>query len=110
MSKKKEYFQAYELKSRSNNTTSVKDSILEMLDSYKLKSRFNETKIINSWPEIMGKGIQNRTKRVFFNKQVMFVELSSAALKNELNNNKAKVLERLWEHFPKESVQNVVFI
>ena len=110
MAQKKEYFRAYGLKSRSNNTSTVKESVLDMLDSYKLKTRFNETKIINAWPEIMGKGIENRTKRVFFKNRTMFVELNSAALKNELSNNKAKVLERMWENFPKENIEDVIFL
>lgn len=47
----------------------------------------------------MGKPIASRTSAVYLNKRVLFVKLTSAPMKQELVNNKQKVIAVLSEDF-----------
>lgn len=100
----KQYFK------RKKETTTAGDAIRELLDAYKIKNKFSQTEVKSSWGQLMGKAIASRTTKLFFKKNVLFVELNSAVLKQELNMNKSKVLNILQEKFGKSIVEEVVFL
>ena len=75
---------------RKKDTTTVGDAIKELLNTYKIKSKYHQTNITASWGKLMGNTIASRTEKIFFKNHVLFVQLSSAALKHELNMSKSK--------------------
>ena len=95
---------------RKKETTTAGDAIRELLDTYRIKSKFNQTEVKAQWETIMGKTVASRTTKLFFKKNVLFVEVSSAALKQELNMNKSKVRMLLQEKFGKTVVEEIVFL
>ncbi len=96
--------------SRNKSTITVGDGIKELLNTYRIKSKYHQTNIKASWAEVMGNTIASRTKKIFFKNNVLFVQLSSAALKHELNMSKSKVLGILQEKFGKTAVEEIVFM
>ena len=86
------------------------DAIQELLNIYRLKSKYSQTEVKAAWEEMMGKTIASRTSKLFFKKNVLFVELSSATLKHELNMSKAKMLALLQDKFGKSVVEEIVFL
>lgn len=95
---------------RKKEVTTAGDAIRELLDTYRIKSKFSQTEVKASWEQLMGKAIASRTTKLFFKKNVLFVELSSAALKQELNMSKSKVVDILQQKFGKSVVEEVVFL
>jgi predicted nucleic acid-binding Zn ribbon protein len=95
---------------RKKDTTTVGEAIKDLLKTYSIKSKYHQTNITASWGEVMGKTIASRTDKIFFKNSVLFVQLNSAPLKNELNMSKGKVLKLLQDKFGKTAVEEIVFM
>lgn len=95
---------------RKKESITAGDAIRELLDVYHIKGKFSQAEVKSSWERIMGKPISTRTKKLFFKKNVLFVELTSAALKQEMNMSKSKVLQLLQNEFGKSTVEEIIFI
>lgn len=80
-----------------------------MLEDYKLDEKFDQKNLIASWERLMGKPIASRTTRLFVKDGVLFVKLSSAPLKNEMNLNKARVLDIIRKEFGEKVLKDIVF-
>ena len=72
-------------------------------------SKTDQTTIIALWEELMGKTIATRTTKMFFKGKVLFVELSSAPLKQELTLAKPKIMALLTDKVGKEAIEDIVF-
>lgn len=95
---------------RKSEITSVGEAISEMLNAYRINGRFDEAALINAWGEVMGQAIANRTEKIFIRKDVLFVEITSAPLKHELNMSKQKILDNFKRHLGKSIVEEIVLI
>lgn len=103
---------SYNPKSRRNNanTYTIGEALQDLLQTYQIKARFDEASLVASWERLMGAPIAKRTKRVFVRNKVLFVELTSAPLKHELNNSKSKVLEIISREYGNGLLEEVVFM
>lgn len=95
---------------RQASTTTLKEAMGRMLQSYNINEKFDETHLVKSWAKIMGKGVANRTDKIYVKDKIMFVTLNSAPLKHELNNSREKVLQLIEEEFGKPVVKDILFI
>lgn len=86
------------------------DAFKKFLKEENLDRKFKEKELISRWGEIMGSPISTRTKRLFFKDKTLFVELSSAPLKQELTNQREKVLNLIEEKLGKGLVDAIRFI
>ena len=97
-------------KIRNKSTSTLKDAMNQLLDSYKLRRKFTETQLINSWEKLMGDSIAKRTKNIYFKDEKLFVEITSAPLKQELSMSKGKILQLFMEEFNELLVKDIVFL
>jgi predicted nucleic acid-binding Zn ribbon protein len=81
------------------NAQHIGDAIQELLRSYHLKSKFDETTLVSSWERLVGKPIARRTKKVTIRNKVLFVELDSPAMKNDLNFHKSQIIAMFQKEF-----------
>lgn len=95
---------------RKSETSTVKDAIQELLNTYNIKDKYNATRIASSWGGLMGAPIANRTENVFLKEKKMFVKLTSAPLKHELQISKSKVLDIFNREFGSGAVEDIVFL
>ncbi len=93
-----------------HNTSSFSSALKQFLKSENLEKAWDEKKLIHSWKKIMGNVVASRTSKIRIDKGTMFVYLDSAPLKQELTNNKEKVLERLEEEIGYKLVSEVRFL
>jgi predicted nucleic acid-binding Zn ribbon protein len=96
--------------SKKDNTHHIGDAIQELLRSYRLKSRFDETTLVTSWERLVGKPIAKRTKKVSVRNKVLFVELDSPSMKNDLNFHKSQILAIFEKEFGKDVIKEIVFM
>ena len=61
--------------------------------------------MINSWEQIVGSMIAKNTTKIFINKKVLYLTLSSPALKNELRYHKLVLIDKVNE-FAKQKIIN----
>ncbi|MCP4457145.1 MAG: DUF721 domain-containing protein [Cytophagales bacterium] len=89
---------------------SFKDALGQFLKQEHLDEKFDQQQLIQSWERIMGRTVKARTTKMYFRDGTLFVELSSAALKQELNNSRQLILERIEEHLGKKVMADVRFL
>lgn len=94
---------------RSGEATKLDSALEQMFEAYKIKGKTDQTTIIALWEELMGKTIATRTTKMFFKGKVLFVELSSAPLKQELTLAKPKIMTLLIDKVGKEAIEDIVF-
>lgn len=96
-------------KKRKKETSSLKEAIEAHMESYRLKGKFKQVQLINNWEKLMGKPIATRTTNIYVHKNILFVTVSSAPLKNELNLSKKKIIE-LFEREMGEGIIDDIII
>jgi predicted nucleic acid-binding Zn ribbon protein len=95
---------------KEGNTLHIGQAIQQLLNSYHIKAKFDETNLVNSWERMVGKPIAKRTKKVFVRNKVLFVELDSPALKNDLLLHKTQIIELLQREFGQEIVKELIIM
>jgi hypothetical protein len=80
---------------KKSNEYTLKQAIEEMMRTYRLQGRMDEMKLINSWEKVMGAVIVKYTRKIHIENRVLYVELSSAALREELSYGKSKMIKLL---------------
>lgn len=81
----------------------------QLLETYSIDQKFSETELVSAWERLMGKPIASRTSQLFVHKKVLYVTLTSAPLKHELNLSKSKVLEIIRREFNDQILDDIVF-
>ena len=87
----------------------MKEAIDGMLKAYKLDGKMQQMKLIASWEKIMGPAVARRTVEIKFSGKTMFIILNSAALRQELFQEKDKLVELLNAESGEKVVEEIVF-
>jgi len=95
---------------RKKEAAPLEDAFKDLLKAYRLEGKFKEKQLINSWREIVGKTIADRTASVFIQDQKLFVKITSGPIKKELQLNRSKVLNLIEEKVGKGIVQELVIL
>ncbi len=77
------------------------------MKAYGLEGKMEEMNIINNWAEIMGKAIANRTKSVRIHEKVLYIDLDSSVMREELQNAKSLIIQKVNEYAGKDLIMNV---
>jgi predicted nucleic acid-binding Zn ribbon protein len=92
------------------NDKSLKEAIEQMLQVYKLKRRFDETGVIASWPQLVGKSVANRTKELFIHDKKLFLRIESSVIKNELVMMRNQIINKINEDAKTILIEDIVFL
>ena len=83
-------------KSRKSKPISISELTSEIYRSEKISKKIDSIEILNSWNKITNKLIQDRTEKVYISeKRKVYIKVNSSPLRNELENNKKKLLKEL---------------
>ena len=89
------------------------DSVVnKFIKSYGYSSKFNEFEVIQAFSEIMGPIIMKKIKNAYMYNKILYFELTSATLRNELTMQKTKIIKLINDHIgAKDSdiVSNIIF-
>lgn len=94
---------------RNQEPTKLGDALNQMFDAYSIKYKADQTTVISLWEEMMGKTIATRTTKLFFKGDVLYVELTSAPLKQELILAKEKIIGMFSEKMGAGVISDIVF-
>jgi len=89
---------------------SFRSAFQNFLKEENLEHTYKQKQVIADWDRIMGKTIASRTTKMFFTQKTLFVKLSSAPLKNEMQNSKARIIELIEKEIGKGEVEDVRFL
>ena len=95
---------------RDSKTTHIGAAIRGMLQKYQLTQKFNEQVLLASWEKLVGKPVARQTTRLNIRDKVLFVQLSSPTLKNDLMYNKARLIEAIEADFGKGVIREIVLM
>ena len=93
---------------RKSAPSTIGDSVNDMLKAFRLEEKFDETNLIGQWERVMGSPIAKRTTKIYISNKKLFVHLSSAPLKHELNMSRDRILVMLTKEFGKPIVNEVI--
>jgi len=94
---------------KKKNPVSVKNVIDKILLNKKLNNGLLELRIKDAWKNVMGKNINTYTTNITLNKQIIFVKLSSAPLKNELVYRADTIIKLLNNELGQERIKEIKF-
>ena len=89
-----------------NDAEQIGKLIRSFLRQESLESPLNERRLINSWAEVLGPVIASYTRELYIKNQVLYVHLTSAALRQELRDLLARNLNR---HVGAQVITNIIF-
>ncbi|MBO6077463.1 MAG: DUF721 domain-containing protein [Bacteroidaceae bacterium] len=92
-------------KTESENVGGV---ILQYLREYGLETPLNEHRLIQAWGTLLGPAVSKYTKDLKIYNQVLFVTISSAALRNELMMRRTELVSRLNAHVGAQVITQIV--
>lgn len=94
---------------RRSNTQSLSEVIREYVKGSSIERKLKETDVVQSWEELLGKTIARYTKNVSLKNKVLFVEISSSVVKNELFMMRDEIRRKLNERAGEELVSTIIF-
>lgn len=93
---------------RHNEHMSLSDALKEFVEINKLQSGLNKIEVHDSWVKLMGNGVNSYTTSVKLQRDTLYVQLSSSALREELSYGKEKIIKMLNEYLGKEVIKKLV--
>ena len=90
------------------NEKPLKEVIREFVEHYRLDSKLNEFTLIEKWEEVVGKMIANHTTKVSIDKRILYVEVDSSIVRNELSMIKTAIIIRLNSYLKKPLIDKIV--
>ncbi|MDB4926681.1 DUF721 domain-containing protein [Mucilaginibacter sp.] len=95
---------------RKTNDKSLKEAIEQMMQVYKIKRKFDETGIIATWPNLVGKSVANRTKELFIHDKKLFLRIESSVIKNELTLMRTQIIEKINNEAKSVLIDEIIFL
>lgn len=92
-----------------NNAEQIGALIRNFLRQESLESPLNERRLISAWPEVLGPTIASYTRELFIKNQVLYVHLTSAALRQELMMGRDLLVRNLNRHVGAQVITNIIF-
>ena len=93
---------------RINNQSIVGDILNQIIKTNKLESGLDQVSVNEAWKSLMGNGVNNYTRSVALRNNILYVELTSSVLREELNYGKDKIIKMINEELRKEVVKDIV--
>jgi hypothetical protein len=93
---------------RLSNESTISDVLKEIIGSNKLQSGIDQVAVKEAWKNLMGNGVNTYTRNILLKGSTLYVELTSAVLREELNYGKDKIIKMINEELGKEVITVVV--
>lgn len=92
-----------------NNAEPIGKLIQQFLRQESLESPLNEQRLLDAWPQVLGPTIASYTKELFIRNQVLYVQLTSAALRQELMMGRELLVRNLNQKVGATVITNIIF-
>ncbi len=93
---------------KQRNITKIGTLIRKYLREESLETPLNEHRIISAWPEVMGTFIASYTTELYIRNQVLYVHVTSAALRQELMMGRNLLVRNLNKYVGAQVIKDIV--
>ena len=93
---------------RLNNQSPIGDILKEIIQVNKLQSGIDDISVKDAWKSLMGNGVNSYTRNVVLKGSTLYVELTSAVLRQELSYGKDKIIRMINDELQRDVVKEVV--
>ena len=94
---------------RRTEAESVGTLIRKFLRQEGLETPLNEKRLVDAWAEVMGPTIASMSKAQFIKNQVLYVEVTSAPLRQQLMMGRMQLVTKLNQHVGAQVITNIHF-
>ena len=93
---------------RIGNENAIGDILKEIIQVNKLQPGMDQVSVKEAWAALMGNGVNSYTKNVILKGGILYVELTSSVLREELAYGKSKIIKMINEELRRDIVKDVV--
>jgi len=93
---------------RINDNSSIRDVLKEFMQANNLQKGMDKIDVRDAWKNLMGNGVNNYTREIMLKGTTLYVELTSAVLREELSYGKSKIVSMINSELGREVVKDVV--
>ncbi|MBE6299295.1 MAG: DUF721 domain-containing protein [Bacteroidales bacterium] len=90
-------------------TIHISEIIQEILNKSNLKGRLDETTISQKWEEVVGRPMAQYTKNVYVSKGILYVNVTSSVVRNELMMSRTTLIEQLNAITGNKTITDIIF-
>ncbi len=93
---------------RVSNEQTLGEVVKTLIEMYRIEGKLKEASLINAWESVVGEMIAKHTVQLRINKKVLYIEVDSAALRNELTYAREKLKKALNRKVKDNVIDEVV--
>jgi hypothetical protein len=93
---------------RLSNDSPIGNILSEIIKSNKLEAGLNQISVEDAWRNTMGNGVNTYTRAIILKNNTLYVELTSAVLREELGYGKDKIIKIINEELGREVISAIV--
>ncbi|WP_319480611.1 DUF721 domain-containing protein [uncultured Draconibacterium sp.] len=94
---------------RRSNTQSLSEVLKQYIEENRMERKLKEVDIVQGWENLLGKTIARYTRNIYIRNRVLYVEITSAVVKNELFLMREEICRRINENAGAEMINRIVF-
>ena len=93
---------------RTSKPLKINELTSQFFEQKRIKNNILQAQVQNTWEKLMGNNVIKRTNKIFIKENKLIIKLTSAPLKNELNNSKKRIIKQINEIH--SEIQELIFI
>ena len=94
---------------KTNHEYSLGEAIKEVMKNLRMENKLEEVNLMASWEPVVGSMIARHTDHLAVKNRILYVNLDSSALRNELMMARTKIVKALNKEVGKKIITDIVF-
>lgn len=82
-------------KDRNQDGIPMKEALEGYFKAIGIDGKMNETRILSEWGKLMGEAVDKRTTHKSIREKVLYLEINSSVMRDELMQSKTAIIEKL---------------
>lgn len=87
----------------------LNELLQDVFSAQNLDQHLHEMQLMDAWKEVAGSAVKRFTKKLYVKDKVLFVQLTSAVARQELQMRRAVLLEKLNNKIGLEVIKDIIF-
>jgi len=93
---------------RKSNTQTIEQVIHEYLREMHIDQKLKEVSVVSQWEKLMGKTVAIRTSQIYIRNRILYLQVTSSVLKNELLMMRQAIIDKINEQAGEKIVEQMV--